>query len=348
MGGNRGPRLRQDQKEEIISLRLTGMTYQEIAEREGVSISAVGRICKGMNVSCEAKSQRDNRNSEMREFKAQGHTNKEVAERFGVSEETAKDVCAGIAPQVGKGSHEKLKFENRYDELEELAKETIRLKTPWLEYVGEYSGSDGKCKVRCRTCGSVFYRSFVSIRHGTASCDACKQAEQNNRDRERAEAKAAKIIAQEQKREKRREEKRLEKERRDTEREARRHPCVICGTPTTNKYTCSKACSLRRGNQLKEIRRRAKLAEAMVDRDITLERLYERDDGRCHICGGQCDWSAREIRSDCIVALNEYPSIDHVVPLAKGGAHSWENVALAHRICNSLKGDHNPAGGLLS
>ena len=36
---------------------------------------------------------------------------------------------------------------------------------------------------------------------------------------------------------------------------------------------------------------------------------------------------------------NNYPTIDHVIPLAKGGMHSWDNVRLAHHNCNSIKGD---------
>ena len=32
-------------------------------------------------------------------------------------------------------------------------------------------------------------------------------------------------------------------------------------------------------------------------------------------------------------------SKDHIIPLAKGGEHSWDNIQLAHRICNSLKAD---------
>ena len=36
---------------------------------------------------------------------------------------------------------------------------------------------------------------------------------------------------------------------------------------------------------------------------------------------------------------DNYPTIDHVMPLAKGGMHSWDNVRLAHHGCNSAKGD---------
>lgn len=34
-----------------------------------------------------------------------------------------------------------------------------------------------------------------------------------------------------------------------------------------------------------------------------------------------------------------YPSIDHIVPMSKGGGHVWENVQVAHIICNTEKGD---------
>lgn len=31
-------------------------------------------------------------------------------------------------------------------------------------------------------------------------------------------------------------------------------------------------------------------------------------------------------------------TLDHVVPLARGGEHSYRNVKLAHPLCNSRKG----------
>lgn len=36
---------------------------------------------------------------------------------------------------------------------------------------------------------------------------------------------------------------------------------------------------------------------------------------------------------------NNKPTIDHIVPLAKGGGWNLENLALAHRSCNVDKGD---------
>ena len=41
----------------------------------------------------------------------------------------------------------------------------------------------------------------------------------------------------------------------------------------------------------KDHARRMRIKEQMVDSDITIERLFERDNGKCALCGGQCDWN---------------------------------------------------------
>ena len=71
----------------------------------------------------------------------------------------------------------------------------------------------------------------------------------------------------------------------------------------------------------------------MVDADITLEKLFTRDAGKCYLCGEQCDWSDR---TENVTGMR-YPSIEHVVPVSRGGLHSWENVRLAHFGCNIKK-----------
>jgi 5-methylcytosine-specific restriction endonuclease McrA len=39
-------------------------------------------------------------------------------------------------------------------------------------------------------------------------------------------------------------------------------------------------------------------------------------------------------------------TLDHIIPLAKGGDHTYENIKLAHMICNSYKSD-KVVGGVL-
>ena len=43
------------------------------------------------------------------------------------------------------------------------------------------------------------------------------------------------------------------------------------------------------------------------------------------------------IKSLTFISGNNYPSIDHVIPVSKGGTHTWDNVKLAHRHCNTMK-----------
>lgn len=116
------------------------------------------------------------------------------------------------------------------------------------------------------------------------------------------------------------------------------YTCEICGKPyhtlNTNQKTCSPECSKR----LQNIHRDHRIPKgAVIDRNISLASLYERDKGTCHICGLACDYNDYEIVDGVKKIGNLYPTIDHVIPLSRGGLHEWENVKLAHRICNSIK-----------
>jgi 5-methylcytosine-specific restriction endonuclease McrA len=72
-----------------------------------------------------------------------------------------------------------------------------------------------------------------------------------------------------------------------------------------------------------ENRRRARLLGQFVE-TVDPAAIRERDLGMCGICGE-------------FVAVEDQ-SLDHVVPLARGGTHEPTNVQLAHRRCNSRKG----------
>jgi 5-methylcytosine-specific restriction endonuclease McrA len=65
-------------------------------------------------------------------------------------------------------------------------------------------------------------------------------------------------------------------------------------------------------------KRRAGTIEA-IDRDY----VYKRDRGICSICGGK--------------VRKKDMSMDHIIPLAQGGAHSLTNVTLVHLQCNTRK-----------
>jgi 5-methylcytosine-specific restriction endonuclease McrA len=93
-----------------------------------------------------------------------------------------------------------------------------------------------------------------------------------------------------------------------------------------------------------KLRNRCQVNE--FDRDITLEELYNRSGGICAICGGACDYEDYQLDNNVFIAGNNYPSIDHIKPLSKGGSHTWDNIQLAHRLCNSVKSNKDERGRL--
>lgn len=123
--------------------------------------------------------------------------------------------------------------------------------------------------------------------------------------------------------------------------------CEECGTmfydPHPHTLTCSSECSRKRRNRLYRYYERKRINKYnLVDKDISLKRLYKRDKGICYLCGEPCDYNDKIITDEGHYIVGEtYPSIDHVEPLSKGGKHSWDNVKLAHHYCNSIKNDND-------
>lgn len=60
--------------------------------------------------------------------------------------------------------------------------------------------------------------------------------------------------------------------------------------------------------------------------------VFDAHEWICHLCGGSID--RRATRDDWLRV-----TLDHVVPLSKGGEHVRSNVRPAHWKCNMEKGD---------
>lgn len=118
--------------------------------------------------------------------------------------------------------------------------------------------------------------------------------------------------------------------------------CIVCGaefkTYRTAKETCSEDCKVKWRERALHSDKRLNLIN-VIDDDITLDKVYEKDNGVCYLCGEKCDYSDIEKRKGHAIVHSMYPSIDHVIPLSRGGCHSWDNVRLAHLGCNARK--HN-------
>jgi 5-methylcytosine-specific restriction endonuclease McrA len=79
-----------------------------------------------------------------------------------------------------------------------------------------------------------------------------------------------------------------------------------------------------------QMAKRARKLNAFVEY-VEAATVYERDNWICHICGEKID--RRRVYPDPFS-----PSVDHVIPLAKGGTHEYANCATSHLVCNVSKG----------
>lgn len=73
----------------------------------------------------------------------------------------------------------------------------------------------------------------------------------------------------------------------------------------------------------KNQRRRAAKMSVVVEHVLPSD-IYTRDGGMCKLCG-------LSVRKDEM-------TLDHIIPISKGGPHVSSNLQLAHRSCNSSKG----------
>ena len=76
--------------------------------------------------------------------------------------------------------------------------------------------------------------------------------------------------------------------------------------------------------RINEAARRARKLSQFVE-DVDPIAVWKRDKGICGICHLPIAW-------------DEGFHVDHVIPLAKGGEHSYANVQVAHPTCNLSKG----------
>ena len=196
------------------------------------------------------------------------------------------------------------------------------------EYISGYINKESFVKVRCLRCGTIIERTYHNITTHGFYCPGCVQQEKANKAKQKEIEKAEK---------ERRKAERLRELERKREQRLIPHSCPVCGALTTRPKYCSDACAQKAHNHSHDTYRRGIIATAMVDKDITVEGLFQRDKGVCQICGKLCDCDDYIYKGNAFVAGNNYPSIDHIIPLSKGGEHSWGNVRLAHRRCNTLE-----------
>ena len=113
--------------------------------------------------------------------------------------------------------------------------------------------------------------------------------------------------------------------------------CSGCGVPTLTRGTrvrctgCSEA-QARLTNRLKNTKRRGIHATR-----YSREQIGQRDGWVCHLCRDAIDPTLSGMAPGGA-------TIDHIVPVSKGGSDHPANVAIAHRQCNVRRGARPIAG----
>lgn len=121
--------------------------------------------------------------------------------------------------------------------------------------------------------------------------------------------------------------------------------CVVCDNAfitRRNDLTCSTECNAEHKREQKhkdEQVRRARKRNSFVA-NVYRKKIFKRDGHRCHICKGKTNPNA-------VVPDPKAPTIDHLIPLSRGGTHEPSNVATACFMCNCIKSDRGTGDQLL-
>lgn len=281
------------------------------------------------------------RNAKILELRQNGMTMDEIADILNTTEGIVGSICrangcggrirsgwererteAQLRGIKKNGQKKKSEGEARYRELVESC---------GLEYLGGYTNSRGFIKVRYPQCGHEEQWSCVALRHlkRVPSCRQCAKEQRKRKEVERAEQKA-------EAKEKARIKREAKMAAMQAEKAARIKVCLTCGTAFHPDHGgrdyCSDDCRRKANNRRREARKRGQR------RTIQLEQVFQKDGGRCYICGESCDFEDYQIINGAFVVGSTYPTVEHVIPMSLGGDDSWENVRLACHYCNTVKG----------
>lgn len=133
-------------------------------------------------------------------------------------------------------------------------------------------------------------------------------------------------------------------------------PCMDCGRKCIGTGEIKRLCSDCKARHVKDSAKRSRKTPASrASKKLykTLRRMrvagtaiaidpiavFIRDKWRCHLCGCKTPQKLRGTYDP------NAPELDHVIPLSKGGTHTWGNVKCACRKCNGAKSS-KPLGQL--
>jgi 5-methylcytosine-specific restriction endonuclease McrA len=191
--------------------------------------------------------------------------------------------------------------------------------------------------VPCPRCGVEFW-PWASGKHARKRCDTCIEQQRITAQQRRAQPKPPtrpRLTAEERQAKQRSRSKAYyyqNKERAMAVRsEYRRRRVKVDPGFRQAIRNHNKAWAAKHPEQARLLRRQMRLTRDARKRNAYVEAVnpqvvYDRDQGICGICRLPVD-------------RTEQWHVDHIIPLARGGEHSYANTQLAHGLCNSIKSD---------
>jgi 5-methylcytosine-specific restriction endonuclease McrA len=191
----------------------------------------------------------------------------------------------------------------------------------YLRFVGKNKFKQSLWEARC-SCGNL----VPEVQHGCAESCGCLFVERNHAPKPHSPEHCQKIS------------------------EARRiknteHICPVCGAKflgtKTQRFCSMYPCQKKFFDSRNGLSRAKALCLKFGGRytAVAFWKVYVRDVSLCQVCGAV---APQELRGDKHNMLA--PTLGHIIPLARGGDHTYENVQLEHLGCNLKKGSDLPEG----
>jgi 5-methylcytosine-specific restriction endonuclease McrA len=114
--------------------------------------------------------------------------------------------------------------------------------------------------------------------------------------------------------------------------------CKICNLVYNGYYgnvnTCSTECQdiLRKEGKLKHHQKRRAIKKGVYSDTVSRLNVFKRDNYKCKACKSKVYIGQRDPK--------KMATIDHIVPLSKGGSHTMSNLQTMCKSCNSSKNNN--------